>query len=464
MIPQTAARTPPSAGVDPLTGIAYSEDTTYTYLYSSEITTLNYLTSSVAQNQKALANFADTLVEYDAYGNVVPCLAESWTQSDDGLTWTFNLRKDAKWFDCGGSEGAPVTANDFVYAARLVADPKFDSDMPDMLIQYIENGVELYNGVIDDFTQLGVEAADDYTLVYHLRQPCAYFVTLLAYGCYLPISGEFYESLALENPTPVINDDGTEGDPITNDFGTDRDKILYCGGYLCSTWLTQEKFTWVKNEKYWDADNIFITKVDYIVSEGLMNIHPEMSKEERTQKVSQALLEVGLLPEFASRFPHEFSGGQRQRIGIARSLIMEPEFIIADEPISALDVSIRAQVLNLLSRLQKERGLTYLFIAHDLSVMRFICDRIAVIHKGVIVEQAEAEQLFAHPLHPYTRALLSAIPMPDPESEKKKVLEVYDPSQHHYDTDKPAWTEIEPGHFIMANQEELAKYKAKLAE
>ena len=205
-------------------------------------------------------------------------------------------------------------------------------------------------------------------------------------------------------------------------------------------------------------------KVDYIVSEGLMNIHPEMSKEERTQKVSQALLEVGLLPEFASRFPHEFSGGQRQRIGIARSLIMEPEFIIADEPISALDVSIRAQVLNLLSRLQKERGLTYLFIAHDLSVMRFICDRIAVIHKGVIVELAEAEQLFAHPLHPYTRALLSASPMPDPESEKKKVLEVYDPSQHHYDTDKPAWTEIEPGHFIMANQEELAKYKAKLAE
>ena len=205
-------------------------------------------------------------------------------------------------------------------------------------------------------------------------------------------------------------------------------------------------------------------KVDYIVSEGLMNIHPEMSKEERTQKVSQALLEVGLLPEFASRFPREFSGGQRQRIGIARSLIMEPEFIIADEPISALDVSIRAQVLNLLSRLQKERGLTYLFIAHDLSVMRFICDRIAVIHKGVIVELAEAEQLFAHPLHPYTRALLSAIPMPDPESEKKKVLEVYDPSQHHYDTDKPAWTEIEPGHFIMANQEELAKYKAKLAE
>ena len=205
-------------------------------------------------------------------------------------------------------------------------------------------------------------------------------------------------------------------------------------------------------------------KVDYIVSEGLLNVRHDLSREQRSELVSKALLEVGLLPEFASRFPHEFSGGQRQRIGIARSLIMEPEFIIADEPISALDVSIRAQVLNLLGRLQKERGLTYLFIAHDLSVMRFICDRIAVIHKGVIVELAETEKLFAHPLHPYTRALLSAIPMPDPVSEKKKVLEVYAPSCHHYETDKPAWTEIEEGHFIMANQEELAAYKAKLAQ
>ena len=203
-------------------------------------------------------------------------------------------------------------------------------------------------------------------------------------------------------------------------------------------------------------------KVDYIVSEGLINVKKGISRQERTSKVSQALSEVGLLPEFASRFPHEFSGGQRQRIGIARSLIMEPEFIIADEPISALDVSIRAQVLNLMSRLQKERGLTYLFIAHDLSVMRFICDRIAVIHKGVIVELAETEKLFAHPLHPYTRALLSAIPRPDPDSEKKKVLEVYDPSCHHYETDKPQWIEIEDDHFIMANQEELAAYKKQL--
>ena len=203
-------------------------------------------------------------------------------------------------------------------------------------------------------------------------------------------------------------------------------------------------------------------KVDYIVSEGLINVHPNISKEEREAAVSKALSDVGLLPEFASRFPHEFSGGQRQRIGIARSLIMEPEFIIADEPISALDVSIRAQVLNLMSKLQKERGLTYLFIAHDLSVMRFICNRIAVIHKGVIVELAKTEKLFEHPLHPYTRALLSAIPMPDPDAEKTKVLQIYDPSIHNYAADPPRWSEIEEGHFIMANAEEMEEYRRML--
>jgi len=147
-------------------------------------------------------------------------------------------------------------------------------------------------------------------------------------------------------------------------------------------------------------------KVDYIVSEGLYNINNHKSEDERKTIVDNVLLEVGLLPEFASRFPHEFSGGQRQRIGIARALVMKPEFIIADEPISALDVSIRAQVLNLLSSLQKTNDLTYLFIAHDLSVVRFIADRIGVIYKGRIVELAEAEELFNNPIHPYTKALL----------------------------------------------------------
>ena len=202
-------------------------------------------------------------------------------------------------------------------------------------------------------------------------------------------------------------------------------------------------------------------KVDYIVSEGLLNGR-KLPEAERKARVEKALSEVGLLPEFASRFPHEFSGGQRQRIGVARALIMQPDFIIADEPISALDVSIRAQVLNLLSELQKERGLTYLFISHDLSVMRFICDRIAVIHKGVLVELAETEKLFAHPLHPYTRALLSAIPLPDPAREKNKKLEVYDPTQHDYSVDKPSWVEIEEGHMVWGNEKELSRYREML--
>ena len=204
-------------------------------------------------------------------------------------------------------------------------------------------------------------------------------------------------------------------------------------------------------------------KVDYIVGEGLYNTGEKISKQERQQLVEQALLDVGLLPEFSSRFPHEFSGGQRQRIGIARALIMKPDFIIADEPISALDVSIRAQVLNLMSHLQKERGLTYLFISHDLSVMRFICDRIAVIHKGLLVELADTETLFRHPLHPYTRALLSAVPMPNPAYEKQKVPLVYDESVHDYSVDQPRWVEIEPRHFVLGNESELTEY-AKMCE
>ena len=203
-------------------------------------------------------------------------------------------------------------------------------------------------------------------------------------------------------------------------------------------------------------------KVDYIIAEGLLNLPKKLNKEERNRIISEALDSVGLLPEFASRFPHEFSGGQRQRIGIARAMVMNPEFIIADEPISALDVSIRAQVLNLMAKLQREMGLTYLFISHDLSVMRFICDRICVIHKGVLVELADTEELFAYPMHPYTQALLSAIPMPDPEHEKQKVLKVYDPSQHDYSVDKPTWMEIRPNHFVWANKAEFNKYKSEI--
>ena len=265
-------------GTDPYSGIAYAADTEYTYLYDSEITSMNYLATSVSQNQKSLANFVDTLVEYDNHGNMIPCLAESWETSDDGLTWTFHLRKGVKWYNSDKEEVAEVTANDFVYSARLVADANFDSDMPDMLISYIVNGSDLYSGAMDDFTQLGVEAVDDYTLVYRLRQPCAYFATLLTYGCYLPIYGPFYESLAVEGaePAPEPAEGEEEEEVITNEFGTDFDKILYNGGYICTNWMPQEEYIWEKNENYWDADNIFITKVHGIYNAQAGSIAPEM--------------------------------------------------------------------------------------------------------------------------------------------------------------------------------------------
>ncbi|HEQ3735015.1 TPA: ABC transporter ATP-binding protein [Streptococcus pyogenes] len=202
--------------------------------------------------------------------------------------------------------------------------------------------------------------------------------------------------------------------------------------------------------------------VDYIISEGLYNFNLFKTEEERKEKIKNMMAEVGLLSEHLTRYPHEFSGGQRQRIGIARALVMNPEFVIADEPISALDVSVRAQVLNLLKRMQAEKGLTYLFIAHDLSVVRFISDRIAVIHKGVIVEVAETEELFNNPIHPYTQSLLSAVSIPDPILERQKELVVYHPDQHDYTLDKPSMVEIKPNHFVWANQAEIEKYQKEL--
>ena len=199
-----------------------------------------------------------------------------------------------------------------------------------------------------------------------------------------------------------------------------------------------------------------------IIREAL-DLHSELTtKEQRSQRVYELLDHVGLMREHANRYPHEFSGGQRQRIGIARALIVEPEFIIADEPISALDMSIRAQVLNLLRHLQKERGITYLFIAHDLSVMRYISDRIAVIHKGDIVELADAEELVTHAIHPYTRSLLSAIPMPSPRRERQKKLLVYDPSMHDYSTEAPQWRELRPRHWVLCSASEAEDWCREL--
>lgn len=200
--------------------------------------------------------------------------------------------------------------------------------------------------------------------------------------------------------------------------------------------------------------------IDYIISEGLYNFHLFENEADRIKKVESIISEVGLLPEHLTRYPHEFSGGQRQRIGLARAMVMEPELVIADEPISALDVSIRAQVLNLMKKFQKEKNVTYLFIAHDLSIVRFISDRIGVIYKGVIVEIAEAEELFNFPLHPYTRSLISAIPIPDPVLEKNKVLYIYDPSIHDYSVDKPEFVCIGHNHWVYGNKKEIEQYKA----
>ena len=198
------------------------------------------------------------------------------------------------------------------------------------------------------------------------------------------------------------------------------------------------------------------------IAEGLV-ISGMKDKKEIDEKVYQILETVGLVREHASRYPHEFSGGQRQRIGIARAIIMNPELLIADEPISALDVSIQAQVINLLNDLRQTLDLTVLFIAHDLSVVKYFSDRIGVMYYGHMVELASSDELFAHPMHPYTRSLLSAIPLPDPRSEKKRERIQYNElAAHDYSVDKPSLREIRPGHFVRCNDAEERRYKEEL--
>jgi len=201
--------------------------------------------------------------------------------------------------------------------------------------------------------------------------------------------------------------------------------------------------------------------VKEIIAEGL-RIANVKDKDVINDRVNEMLETVGLVREHASRYPHEFSGGQRQRIGIARALAVSPEFIIADEPISALDVSIQAQVINLLNDLRDEFGITIMFIAHDLSVVKYFSDRIGVMYYGKLVELASKDELFKNPLHPYTKSLLSAVPVPDPIHEKTRKRIVYDPSMHDYAVDGPELHEITPGHFIYANEAELKEYKKVL--
>lgn len=221
------------------------------------------------------------------------------------------------------------------------------------------------------------------------------------------------------------------------------------------------------------------TKIQMIFQDPIASLNPRMTvkeiiaeglrikgiKDEKyiDEQVFKMLETVGLVREHADRYPHEFSGGQRQRIGIARAVIMNPELIIADEPISALDVSIQAQVINLLNELREKMGLTIMFIAHDLSVVKYFSDRIAVMYFGKIVEMADADELFENPLHPYTKSLLSAIPLPDPNYEKKRKRIVYQPAlEHDYTKEEPSLKEIKPGHFVSCNTQEFEKYSKQL--
>ena len=238
----------------------------------------------------------------------------------------------------------------------------------------------------------------------------------------------------------------------------------------------------IKSAKYDNkhAERDLVTQIQMIFQDPVASLNPRMTVREIIseglvikgikdkayidEKVYDILDKVGLVPEHAGRYPHEFSGGQKQRVGIARSVVMRPEMIIADEPVSALDVSVQAQVINLLNELKESLGLTILFIAHDLSVVKYFSDRIGVMYFGKMVELADADELFAHPMHPYTQSLLSAIPLPDPRTEKTRQRIKYNPLESHdYSVDAPSFREIAPGHFVMCNDAEEAAYKAQLS-
>ena len=277
--------------------------------------------------------------------------------------------------------------------------------------------------------------------------------------------------------------------PITDGDVYFRGKRIGMGADALKRWKAEyaeakakgdtAKMTQLKEDRVIHSD--LMTKIQMIFQDPVGSLDPRMTvreiiaeglrirgirdKQFIDDSVSEVLEKVGLVPEHAERYPHEFSGGQRQRIGIARAIVLQPDMIIADEPISALDVSIQAQVINLMNDLRDEMGLTIMFIAHDLSVVKYFSDRIGVMYYGRMVELADSDELFAHPLHPYTRSLLSAIPLPDPNYEKRRKRITYVPAlSHDYSVEGPEFKEVIPGHFVLCNTAECEKYRAEIAE
>lgn len=251
----------------------YVENGTFRYLYSSEIGTMNYLKTSQTQDFKSSANFVDTLVEYDQYGVVQPCLATEWSASEDGLTWTFKLREGVKWYDSEGKEYGDVTAADFVYGIKYILDPKNESTTVDNVCNVLKNAREYYNGDITDFSQVGIRAIDDYTLEFTLSNNCPYFLSVLTYVCFMPANQKFVESC-----------DGY--------FGTSADTLLYCGGYICENWEPQSEFSWVKNENYWDAEKVYIQKVIGKYNAEAESLAPELYKR---GEIDEAMISTSIL-------------------------------------------------------------------------------------------------------------------------------------------------------------------------
>lgn len=360
----------------------------------------------------------DGLIEYDKYGIVQSSLATEWSSNDDNTVWTFKIGEGVKWVTNEGEEYADVVAQDFVDGLNYVLDAKNESSTA-WIATVVGNGNAFYNGEITDFSQVGVKAKDKYTLEYTLENPTPYFLSMLTYVCFSPVNGEFLAE---------------KGDS----FGTTNENVLYNGGYILDKFEPENERVLVKNKTYWDKDNILIDRIRYKYNKEVATVAPELFLRGETDAASiptslidecvilhqglkgkeaynqtlKLLEDVGIhdVERRYKQYPHEFSGGMPQRIVIAIAIACDPKILICDEPTTALDVTIQAQILQLLKNLQKKYGLTTIYITHDLGVVAKVADRIAVMYAGDIIELGKTEEIFFNGKHPYTWALISSLP------------------------------------------------------